>query len=34
MKESDLSWAFQEAKDLLRMIDGINNIATIKGEWE
>lgn len=33
-KETDVVWAIQEAKTLLRLIDKANGIATKKGTWE
>ncbi len=32
--KEDFYWAIQETKDLLRLIDKANGIATIKGSWE
>ena len=32
--KSDFSWAIQEAKDLLRLIDRANNVPTQGGRWE
>jgi hypothetical protein len=32
--KADVSWAIQEAKDLLRLIDEAQGVPTEKGRWE
>jgi hypothetical protein len=32
--EKDVTWAIQEAKSLLRVIDEFHGISTEKGDWE